>query len=99
MAENDTPVSRRFTALTNRHMMAFYAVRKLAERNRDAANHAVEAARAGVREWSDVGREWAKRPGDLTGLLDGATQAVVNGQARSLDIIRKWWDGVRALRP
>ncbi len=99
MAENDTPASRRFTALTNRHMMAFYAVRKLAERNRDTANHAVESARLGVREWSDVGRKWAKRPDDLTGLLDDATQAAVNAQGRSLDVVRKWWDGVRSLRP
>lgn len=98
MADNDSPASRRFTALTNRHMMAFYTIRRLAEHNHDTANHAIESARQGVREWTDLGRRWSERPADLPALLNGATQAAAGAQARTLDLARRWWDGVLALR-
>jgi hypothetical protein len=98
VTENESPASRRFTALTNRHMMAFYAVRKLTERNRDTANHAVESARLGVREWSDVGRRWMKQPADIAGLLRNAAEVTANARARSAALFQEWLDGVRDLR-
>lgn len=85
----------RFNAITNRHMIAFYTIRRLAESNRDAVHEAIESARQGFREWSSVGRRWAKHPSDLTSLFAEATQAAANTQSRSLALVRRWWDGVR----
>ncbi len=85
----------RFNAITNRHMMVFYTIRRLAESNRDTLHEAIESARQGAREWADVGRRWAKQPSDLTSLFAEATEAAANAQARSLALVRRWWDGLR----
>jgi len=91
----NSSLDSRFNAITNRHMIAFYTIRRLAESNRDAVHGAIESARQGVREWSTVGRRWAKNPSDLTSLLAEATQAAANTQSRSLTLLRQWWDGVQ----
>lgn len=96
--EQNSALNNRFTAITNRHMIAFYTIRRLAERNRDTIHEAIESARLNLREWSEVGRHWAKRPDDLTSLFAEGVQAAANAQARSLAILRSWWDGLRELR-
>lgn len=97
MTEQESPWERRLIAWQNRQMMAFYTLRRLAEHNRNVAHQAIESARLGVREWSDVGRRWAKRPTDVIGLAGSATETATKVQARSLELLQQWWEGVRRL--
>ncbi len=95
----DNPIDRRFNAVRNRHLMAFYTVRKAHDRYRDLVNNAIEANRQGAREWSALGRRWLQQPTDLAGLLRGTAEATANARARSAALFQEWRDGLRALRP
>ncbi|MBI2913545.1 MAG: hypothetical protein HYY03_06460, partial [Chloroflexi bacterium] len=52
----------------------------------------IEGARQGVIDWLDVGRRWTKRPTDLVGVYEAASEAVGNSQARRLALAREWLD-------
>ncbi len=94
----DNPADRRFNATLNRHLVAFYAVRKAHDRHRDLVNNAIEANRQAAREWSALGRRWLQQPADIAGLLRGAAEATANARARSATLFQEWLDGVRDLR-
>ncbi len=94
----DNPVDRRFNAALNRHLVAFYAVRKAHGRYRDFINNAIEANRQGAREWSALRRTWLQQPTDIAGLLRGAAEAAANARARAAALFQEWLDGVRDLR-
>ncbi|MDO8615383.1 MAG: hypothetical protein Q7T33_06555 [Dehalococcoidia bacterium] len=95
----DNPVDRRFNAARNRHLMAFYTVRKAHDRHRDLVNNAIEANRQGARDWSALGRRWLQQPTDIAGLLRDAAEATANARARSAALFQEWLQGVRDLRP
>ncbi len=95
----DNPIDRRFNAVTNRHLMAFYTVRKAHDRYHSLLSKAIEVNRQGAREWSEVGRRWLQQPTDIAGLWQGAVDAARNAQARSFAHAQEWLDAMRDLRP
>ena len=56
--------------------------------------HLIESARQGNRDWLEVGRRWAKRPTDATGIYDAIADAVGNTQQRTIALSREWFEDV-----
>ena len=52
----------------------------------------IEGARHSGQEWLEVQRRWLTNPMDLIGTYEAASEALGNGQSRTLALAREWLD-------
>jgi hypothetical protein len=85
---------RFFDALIERQAGLYDAVRSNSERSHRFSRSLIEGARAGSRDWAEVGRRWITNPTDVVGIYEAMTEAVGNGQQRVLALTREWIEDV-----
>ncbi len=85
---------RIFDSLIERQAGLFDAVRSNNERSHRFSRSLIEGARAGSRDWSEVGRRWITNPTDVVGIYEAMTEAVGNGQQRALALTREWIEDI-----
>jgi hypothetical protein len=80
---------RFFDAWIERQAGLYDAVRSNSERSHRFSRSVIEGARAGSRDWTEVGRRWISNPTDVVGIYEAMTEAVGNGQQRLLALTRE----------
>jgi hypothetical protein len=85
---------RIFDSLIERQAGLFDAIRSNNERSHRFSRSLIEGARAGSRDWSEVGRRWINNPTDVVGIYEAMTEAVGNGQQRALALAREWIEDI-----
>jgi hypothetical protein len=80
---------RFFDAWIERQAGLYDAVRSSTERNHRFSRSVIEGARAGSRDWTEVGRRWITNPTDVVGIYEAMTEALGNGQQRLLALTRE----------
>jgi len=80
---------RVFDAFIERQAGLYDAVRSNNERSHRFTRSLIEGARAGSRDWTEVGRRWIGSPTDVVGVYEAMTEAVGNGQQRTLALARE----------
>jgi len=85
---------RFFDSLIERQAGLYDAARSNSERNHRFNRSLIEGARAGSRDWTEVGRRWITNPTDVVGIYEAMTDAVGNGQQRALALTREWIEDV-----
>jgi len=94
-ATRETTAPGRLTsAILERQAGVFDAIRSSTDRNHRFTRSVIESARQSNRDWIEVGRRWAKNPTDVTGIYDAVSEAIGNGQARTLALSREWLEDV-----
>ena len=96
------PATRQTTATSDRLSQAilerqagiFDVMRSVTDRNHRFTRSLIESARQGNRDLLEVGRRWAKRPTDVTGIYDAIADAVGNSQQRTIALSREWFEDV-----
>ena len=90
-ATRETTAPGRLTsAFLQRQAGVFDAIRSSTERNHRFTRSVLESARQSNRDWVEVGRRWVSNPTDVTGIYDAVSEAIGNGQARTLALSREW---------
>lgn len=85
---------RFFDSMIERQAGLYDAVRSGNERSHRFSRSLIEGARAGSRDWAEVGRRWVTNPTDVIGIYEAMTEAVGNGQQRALALTREWIEDV-----
>jgi hypothetical protein len=85
---------RFFDALIERQASVYDALRSNNERGHRFSRSVLEGARAGSRDWAEVGRRWIAQPTDVVGVYEAMTEALSNGQQRALALTREWLEDV-----
>jgi len=85
---------RFFDSMIERQAGLYDAARSNSERNHRFSRSLIEGARAGSRDWAEVGRRWATNPTDVIGIYESMTDAVGNGQQRALALAREWIEDI-----
>jgi hypothetical protein len=85
---------RFFDSLIERQASLYDTVRSGNERSHRFSRSLIEGARAGSRDWAEVGRRWVTNPTDVVGIYEAMTEAVGNGQQRMLALTREWIEDV-----
>jgi len=85
---------RFFDSLIERQAGVYDAVRSSNERNHRFTRSVIEGARAGSRDWAEVGRRWVANPTDVVGVYEAMTEALSNGQQRALALTREWVEDI-----
>jgi hypothetical protein len=85
---------RFFDALIERQASVYDAIRSSNERGHRFSRSILEGARAGTRDWTEVGRRWIASPTDVVGVYEAMTEALSNGQQRALALTREWIEDV-----
>lgn len=88
----ESAADRFFNTLLERHQIIFDSIRSGNDRYHRFLRSLIEGARQGSRDWTEVGRCWAKRPTDIMGLYESLSEAIGNSQARTLALAREWLD-------
>jgi len=90
-ATRETAAPGRLTgAILERQAGIFDAIRSSTDRNHRFTRSVIESARQNNRDWVEVGRRLASNPTDITGIYDAVSEAIGNGQARTLALSREW---------
>ncbi len=90
----ESSTDRFFDAIVERQEAIYDTVRANNDRYHRFLRSLIEGARQGSRDWADVGRHVVKRPADIVGLYEAASDAIGNSQARYLALAREWLDDV-----
>jgi hypothetical protein len=85
---------RFFDALLERQASVYDAIRTSNERSHRFSRSVLEGARAGSRDWAEVARRWAASPTDVVGVYEAMTEALSNGQQRTLALTREWIEDI-----
>jgi hypothetical protein len=85
---------RLFDSLIERQAGFYDTIRATNERSHRFTRSLIEGARAGTRDWAEVGRRWVINPTDVVGIYEAMTEAVGNGQQRALALTREWIEDV-----
>jgi hypothetical protein len=85
---------RFFDALIERQASIYDTLRSGNERSHRFSRSILEGARAGTRDWTEVGRRWIANPTDVVGVYEAMTEALSNGQQRTLALTREWIEDV-----
>jgi hypothetical protein len=85
---------RFFDSIIERQAGLYDAARSNSERNHRFSRSLIEGARAGSRDWAEVGRRWVTNPTDVIGIYEAMTDAVGNGQQRTLALAREWIEDI-----
>jgi hypothetical protein len=90
-ATRETTAPGRLTrAVLERQAGIFDAIRSGTDRNHRFTRSVIESTRQNNRDWIEVGRRWVSNPTDVTGIYDAVSDAIGNGQARTLALSREW---------
>jgi hypothetical protein len=90
-ATRETTAPGRLTsAILERQTGIFDAIRSGTDRNHRFTRSVIESTRQNNRDWIEVGRRWVSNPTDVTGIYDAVSEAIGNGQARTLALSREW---------
>ena len=90
-ATRETTAPGRLTsAILERQAGIFEAIRSGQDRNHRFTRSVIESTRQSNRDWIEVGRRWVTNPTDVTGIYDAVSDAIGNGQARTLALSREW---------
>jgi hypothetical protein len=90
-ATRETTAPGRLTsAILERQAGIFDAIRSSQDRNHRFTRSVIESTRQNNRDWIEVGRRWVANPTDVTGIYDAVSEAIGNGQARTLALSREW---------
>jgi hypothetical protein len=94
-ATRETTAPGRLTsAILERQAGIFDAIRSNQDRNHRFTRSVIESTRQSNRDWIEVGRRWVSNPTDVTGIYDAVSDAIGNGQARTLALSREWLEDV-----
>ena len=94
-ATRETTAPGRLTsAILERQAGIFDAIRSGTDRNHRFTRSVIESARQSNRDWIEVGRRWVSSPTDVSGIYDALSEAIGNGQARTLALSREWLEDV-----
>ena len=94
-ATRETTAPGRLTsAILERQAGIFDAIRSSQDRNHRFTRSVIESTRQSNRDWIEVGRRWVANPTDVTGIYDAVSDAIGNGQARTLALSREWLEDV-----
>jgi hypothetical protein len=85
---------RLFDSLIERQAGLYDTIRSNNERSHRFTRSLIEGARAGSRDWAEVGRRWITNPTDVVGVYEAMTEAMGNGQQRALALTREWIEDV-----
>ena len=77
-------IDRLFETITERQESSFDTIKSINERYYRFVRSVVEATRQGAHDWTSVTRGWVKRPTDIVGLYESASEALANDQARRI---------------
>lgn len=89
-SSRETATNQLFDAVIERQVAIFDYWRSAADRYHRFNRSLIEGARQSAQDWNDVGKRWAANPTDLLGVYEAATEAIGNGQARTLALAREW---------
>lgn len=85
-----TTADRVFETLIERQATIFDTIRTNSDRSHRFTRSLLEATRQGSRDWAEVGRRFVTNPTDLVGVYEAASEAIADGQARTLALTREW---------
>jgi hypothetical protein len=88
----ETTTDRLFDYLTERQAALFDSVRANTDRYHRFNRSVIEGVRQSSLDWTEVGRRWLAKPGDLIGMYEAASEALGNSQQRALALGREWLD-------
>jgi len=86
----ETATNQLFDSVLERQASIFDTLRSATDRYHRFNRSLIEGARQSTQDWTEVGRRWITSPTDLLGVYEAASEAVGNGQARSLALAREW---------
>lgn len=89
---SESTTDRLFDFLIARQASLFGAVNAATERNHRFNGRLIENAHQLSIDWTEVGKRWAARPGDVLGLYEAMWGAIGNSQFRALALTREWLD-------
>jgi hypothetical protein len=89
-SSRETATNQLFDAVIERQVAIFDYWRSAADRYHRFNRSLIEGARQSNQDWADVGKRWLNSPTDLLGVYEAATEALGNGQARTLALAREW---------
>ena len=85
-------IDRLFETIIERQESRFETLKGINERYYRFVRSVVEATRQGAHDWTKVGRGWAKRPTDVVGLYESASEVLANSQARRIALWQEMLD-------
>ena len=90
--EATTTADRVSNAILERQTSVFDLLRANTDRNHRFTRSLIESYRQGNRDWLEVGRRWVKNPTDVTGIYEAVSDAIGNGQQRTIALSREWFE-------
>jgi hypothetical protein len=90
--EATTTADRVTDAIIERQASLFDFVRNNVERNHRFNRSLLESYRQGSRDWLEVSRRWIENPTDVTGVYEAVSDAIGNGQQRTIALSREWFE-------
>src|SRR5213593_4170651 len=89
-ATSESTASHLLDNLVERQSTIFDLIRSNNDRSHRFSRSLIEATRQGSRDWAEVGKRFLSGPTDFVGIYEAASEAVADGQARSLALTREW---------
>lgn len=90
--EATTTADRLSSAILERQASIFDLIRNTSDRNHRFTRSLIESYRQGNRDWLEVGRRWAINPTNVTGIYEALSDAIGNGQQRTIALSREWFE-------
>jgi hypothetical protein len=82
--------TRFFDAALESQAAIFDGLRSATDRYHRFNRSLIEGARQSSQDWTEVGRKWLANPTDLLALYEAATEAISDGQQRTMALAREW---------
>ncbi|HVP05362.1 MAG TPA: hypothetical protein VMT90_06785 [Dehalococcoidia bacterium] len=86
----ETATNRLFDSVIERQAAIYDALRSATDRYHRFNRSVLEGYRQSTADWTEVGRRWLTNPTDVLGVYEAASEALGNGQARTLALAREW---------
>jgi hypothetical protein len=86
----ETATNQVFDSAIERQAALFETIRSSTDRYHRFNRSVIEGARQSAVDWTEVGRRLLTNPRDLIAVYEAASEAVGNGQARTLALAREW---------
>jgi hypothetical protein len=89
-SSRETATNQFFDSVIQRQAALFDTIRSATDRYHRFNRSLIEGARQSSQDWTDVGRRWLTNPTDFLAFYEAASEAIGNGQARTLALAREW---------